>query len=412
MMNVNMKPTSEQNSATAPKPAIFDQEYMRDLLQVQRKYRRKQRWEKFWELNPLAWFFDEFPDQEMYRPSFNECRSTRQQVRYYWLRRHTGWASLAQLKTTTGVRFAAVAGLVSSVFQAAPMLHNSNAGGTPFIWLLVSGLAYLGAVAWFEVCCPGLLKQAIARRSNTDGQHGRRWLRALVDDELRRWWVKREWLPRPEQLDLSKMEDRTIVGIMSGYGTPAFAGFGVYARAHIELALDEFAKAQNIRLWRCGGIRGNGLSEFEPTHGYEGQRPWVERLSIRNPESMELERYETSKRDLVVEWSRVPVDISERLPKRRHIEISREVEGLHHLFETDAQATAFTQIIAHWQDTMRPWRRMFLLTLYATSFSCFAAFVFAQINSTLHVIPAAPAAIRQNDTPLKGRTVKIEMHAM
>ncbi|MGV2288721.1 hypothetical protein AAHK20_08385 [Trinickia sp. YCB016] len=328
-------------------------------------------------------------------------------MHYYWLRRVTGWTSLARLKTTTGVRFAAAAGLISSVFQAAPMLHNSNSKGTPFVWLLMAGLGYLAAVAWFELSCPALLKQAIAPRSDILGQHGRRWLRALVEDELRRWWIKREWKPRIEHLDLTKIGDQTIAGIMSGYGTPAFAGFGAYACAHIELAFHEFSKAQKIKIWRCPRSQSSGLEEFGPTYGYEGQRPWVDRLRIRNPESTELERSEASACDLVIEWSKAPVEISERLPKRRDLELSQEVEGLHHLFETDQEAATFTQIIAYWQDTMRPWRRLALLGLYAASISFFSIFVFSQIDSTLQSGAASRIEIQSNSLQNTAKALKI-----
>lgn len=197
-------------------PAVSDEEKHEHTEEVQfqtsKEYYRmanRYRWrmliERFFEQNPLAWFFNQFPPQDMYRASPENRRNTRQEMRYHWLRQRTSWTFLSNLTTSTGIRFAAVGGLVSAFFQAAPGLRGAQVSGEPFNWLLIAGLLYLIAGVWFALSCPLLLKQTLKGAPRYLGQHRRRWLQALVEDELRRWWKKVEWWPHPAQLQLEKM---------------------------------------------------------------------------------------------------------------------------------------------------------------------------------------------------------------
>lgn len=381
MAKDDLEEVVKEEAENSPSPTQ-EHNFTQQWLNIRRRYLRRQRWAQFRELNPVAWFFDELPQQEMYRNSFEVRRSTTQEVRYHWLRQRTGWTFLSKLKSATGVRFAAAAGLVSSVFQAAPKLgEGSNA--LSFRWLLIAGLCYLATVAWFELFCPLLLKQAIAPIAKSHGSHGRRWLQALVEDELRRWWSKREWWPDPSLLDQSLMEDKTIAAIMSGYGVPAFAGFDVYARAHIEHALDEFAQTTKIKLW-CSSGTDRRLEPLFLGYSLEGNRPWMARLTIRHPSADEMDiQKEVPKNDLVIEWCRSWVDISHTLPSRKDIRISADAEGLHHLFDTEADATTFAGIVANWQDTLHPFRRLVHLCLYFASVFAFGWFVILQVSMAL-----------------------------
>lgn len=211
------------NNRRSTAPSASYEDAARRIVDVHRRYVRRQRIARFIERNPIAWFLDEFPPQDMYMSDPLIRRTTRQDARYHWFRQRSGWTFLSQLGTSAGVRFAAVAGLVSAVFQAAPVLTPTGSTATAFRWLLISGAMYLAAVVWFGLFCPLLLKQTLKSKDGTLGMHGRRWLRALVEDELRRWWTKRTWSPHPALLDLSRMEDKTALVIMSKYGVPAFS---------------------------------------------------------------------------------------------------------------------------------------------------------------------------------------------
>jgi hypothetical protein len=366
-------------------PAKPDENFARTWIAIRRRYLRRQRIERFMERNPIAWFFDEFPPQEMYSYSREFRRTTRQEARYHWLRQRSGWTFLSYLGTTTGVRFAAISGLTSAVFQAAPALNPQGSTAAPFRWLLISGAMYLLAVVWFEMFCPLLLKQTLKPKEGPLGMHGRRWLRALVEDELRRWWKKRKWIPHPSTLDLSSGEDKTTLEIMAGYATPVYAGFGVRSRAQIDLALEEFAKTRKIQLWEPSDEDDKPWRSYSIGYGLEGNRPWMQTLRIHQPSSYEIERQEgMSARDLIVEWDKVGVGISHQMPNRRTVQVSREAEGLGHLFENDEDAKLFATIVAGWQDTMCPIRRALLFVLYLASLTTFLCFIVSQVHTVMH----------------------------
>ncbi|WP_296224927.1 hypothetical protein [Ralstonia sp. UBA689] len=366
-------------------PIIDEGVVMRRAIEAQRRYRWRQRIARFVERNLIAWFFDEFPAQDMYVPDPQIRRTTRQDARYHRFRQRTGWTFLSYLGTSAGVRFAAIAGLVSAVFQAAPVLHPSGSTATAFRWLLISGAMYLCAAAWFELFCPLLLKQTLRSKEGGLGMHGRRWLRALVEDELRRWWARRTWKPHPALLDLSRMEDKSAVAIMSRYGDPAFAGFDVLACAHIDLALDEFSRSRNVKLWTPTEEGSERWKRHEAGYTLEGNRPLMQRLRIYRLSQHELEgQSEISERDLVVEWDRSGIAILNRLPTKRTIHVCREAEGLAHLFESDADARTFSTIVAGWQDTMHPLRRIVLFGLYLFSLVAFLCFIVSQVHTVAH----------------------------
>lgn len=362
-----------------------------DLYQTAEQYysmvkahRRRKRAARFREMNPLAWYFDEFPAQDMYKSPLSNQRSTRQEVRYHWLRQRTGWIFWSQLKTTTAVRFAAFGGLISAFYQAAPGMHGeAGDAGAPFRWLLLAGLTYLIAVIWYEIWCPLLLKQALSSKPGLLENQSSVWLRTLVEDELRRWWSKRNWWPHPDLLDEEKSEDRTAIAIMSGYGVPAFAGFDAYACAHIERALFEYRNLRKVTMWRRGD-RSSHMEEFSPQYIYEGNRPLMRRLTISSLNEYDIQDNPNSKvGDLVVGWYRCPISISSHLESRSTVNIRHEAEGLDHLFADHAGAIAFAQTIAVWQNTMHPIRRFILMILYLMSGIFFVWFVVLQLQIIL-----------------------------
>ncbi|WP_158177976.1 hypothetical protein [Pseudomonas viridiflava] len=347
-------------------------------------YRKRERQARFRELNPLAWFLDEFPAQDMYRDPRGAQRSTRQEVRYHWLRQRTGWIFWSQLKTTTAVRFAAFGGLVSAFYQAAPKLQEqAGDAGAPLMWLLMAGLTYLVAVLWYEIFCPLLLKQTLSSKSGGFERHTSVWLRTLVEDELRRWWRRRTWWPHPDLLDGATSEDRTAKAIMGGHGLPGFAGFDVYACAHIEQALYDYCILRKVRVWRRGD-HSSDLREFSPQYGYEGNRPLMQRLSIRAINEYDAQQNSRlTVGDLEFGWHRNPLNFYTNLPSRRSVNIRHEAEGLEHLFSDHVGAAAFAQTIALWQNTMHPLRRLILMMLYMTSGVFFVWFLILQLQILL-----------------------------
>ncbi|MBS7562180.1 hypothetical protein KHO49_27955 [Pseudomonas sp. RC4D1] len=370
---------------------IEDRERSKELFQTAEQYfamvrahRRRKRAASFRERNPLAWYLDEFPAQDMYKNLLANQRSTQQEVRYHWLRQRTGWIFWSQLKTTTAVRFAAFGGLVSAFYQAVPGLHGeASDAATTFGWLLLAGLTYLVAVFWYEIWCPLLLKQTLSSKPGLLENQPSAWLRTLVEDELRRWWSKREWWPHPDLLNEQTSEDRTAKAIMSGYGVPAFAGFDSYACAHIERALFEYCTLRKVTIWRKGD-HPSDLREFTPTYGYEGNRPLMHRLTIHLLNEYDIQGNPQLKvGDLVLNWHRCPLGISSHLPNRRSVNIRNETEGLDHLFSDHTGALTFAQTIAFWQNTMHPIRRLILMGLYFMSGAFFITFVVLQLQILL-----------------------------
>ncbi|WP_147459030.1 DUF308 domain-containing protein [Pseudomonas sp. AOB-7] len=359
----------------------------KEYYQMVARHRRKMRIERFFEQNPLAWFFNEFPPQDMYKSSPENRRNTRQEMRYHWLRQRTSWTFLSHLTTSTGIRFAAIGGLVSAFFQAAPGLRGEGVNGEVFNWLLIAGLLYLIAGVWFSLSCPLLLKQTLKGTPRYLGQHHRRWLQALVEDELRRWWKKIEWLPHPARLQIeNNAHDRTTLVIMQSYGVPAFSGFGVYACAHIESALHEYEIISKTRPWRQNRCNGK-LEAFSPSVVYESSRPLVRSLSLSRVDEYLAEQGCGAKvGDLVVHWHDSNVEISHQVPKRSAVHISREAEGLVYLFAEDGSASVFAEIVAFWQESMYPWRRLIMILLLSMSASSFAWFVYLQLKTVLSAL--------------------------
>ncbi|MBO2923049.1 hypothetical protein J5H75_15170 [Pseudomonas asiatica] len=91
--------------------------------------------------------------------------------------------------------------------------------------------------------------------------------------------------------------------------------------------------------------------------------------------------------DLVVRWFDNSLTFLTKLPGYRNLMISAYAEGLLYLFRSDASALTFSRIIAQWQNTMRPWSRLVLISLFMLSGGCFAWFVYLQLTILLPVLP-------------------------
>ncbi|MBO2923048.1 hypothetical protein J5H75_15165 [Pseudomonas asiatica] len=167
---------------------VFTDEMCRRMIESEKEHRREQRRQWWREFSWISWFFDQYPNEDFYRPSPVERRNTRQEMTYHRFRQMTSWSFWSRMKSSTGIKLAAVGGLIATFLQAAPELKGAQAAVGPLSWLLLGGGFYLLAVLWFEFRCPVLLKRTLAGKDEYLGIEGRRWLLALVEDELRRWW--------------------------------------------------------------------------------------------------------------------------------------------------------------------------------------------------------------------------------
>lgn len=359
-------------------------ELLERIAKDQLRHKKMQRWRRRRELNKLFWFFEAFPSAEMYRPFSEDRRNTRQEMAYHRLRQVTSWKFWSNMKSTTGLKFAAVGGLVSAFFQASPTLKGPATTPEPLSWLLMAGLLYVLAVVWFEFRCPVLLKRSLNKTPDYLGIDGRRWLLALVEDEFRRWWEISPYLPDVSTLNPESSRDETVRLIMSGYGVPAFSGFGVYACAHIEQALYEYSQVCGVRMWRDDNPK-EGLRKMEFQYTIPaGGRPFMRRLHLSRLNVWEAEQTEGAQEDdLVLRWFESSVAIRHELKSSKEVNMAREAEGLVWLFERDESAIAFTRIIASWQNTMRPWSRLILIFLFLASGGSFCWFVFLQLRIML-----------------------------
>lgn len=354
------------------------------IAKSERHYRRRKRWARRWEFNRFFWFLDEFPSHEMYRPFAEDRRNTRQEMSYHRLRQVTSWTYWSHMKSTTGLKFAAAGGLISAFFQAAPGLRGGATTAEPLGWLLIAGFLYVLAVLWFEFRCPVLLKRALKKDTSYLGVEGRRWLLALVEDELRRWWAVAPYWPDTRALNPDSNGDETISAIMDGYGVPAFSGFNVRACAHIEKALYEYSLVSGKTIWRNDHFH-SGLDKLEPRYTIPANgRPLMQTLHLSRVSAWNSKVDEPSQAgDLVLRWFESSVGIQHRLSKPKDVDMSREAEGLVHLFERDESALTFTRIIASWQNTMRPTSRLILILLFLASAGAFCWFVYLQMRILL-----------------------------
>lgn len=362
------------------KPFTMTEGNRRLILDAQKKYRRRKRLERRIEFSWLSWLFDEFPSDEMYRPPLGERRNTRQEMAYHRLRQMMSWSCWYGVKSSTGIKLAAVVGLVAGFLQAAPLLKGAEVAVGPLGWLLVSGGFYLLAVLWFEWRCPVLLKRTLAGKQEYLGIEGRRWLLALVEDELRRWWGI-----KPYDLKAGKAQGGTdtyeVALEIIRYGNiPAYGGFYDAAAARIEHALDEYAQLMSTSIWRSEG-RPEEFRKFSPAYrvGPLNTPPRSLHLSIMD-ESMIKATKIGKEGDLAIRWLGTPLTFITDLPTPRNLTVSTYTEGLPYLFRTDSSALTFTRIVAQWQNTMRPISRLILLGLFSAGGVCFLWFVLQQLK--------------------------------
>ena len=388
-MSAQNKPTEIENQSdqsdqsVKPKKAfVFTDEIRRQIEESEKEYRRNKRREKRFEFSWISWFLDEFPNEEVYRPPLAERRNTRQEMAYHRFRQMTSWSFWSRMKSGAGIKLAAVGGLVAAFLQAAPELKGAAAVG-PLSWLLVGGGFYLLAVLWFEWKCPVLLKRTLAGKEEYLGIEGRRWLLALVEDELRRWWSV-----KPYDLDVGGIKPESYkyqlaLDIVRHGEIPAYGGFGEFASARIEYALDEYAKLTSTAIWR-EEFKPNEFQKFMPGHRMCPRNAPLRNLHLSVMNECEAEMTKVGKEgDLVVRWFDNSLDFQSRLSTPRNLVMSACAEGFIYLFRTDASALTFTRIVAQWQNTMRPLCRLTLISLFLASGGCFVWFVFLQLKILL-----------------------------
>ncbi|MEW5506013.1 hypothetical protein [Pseudomonas antarctica] len=375
------EPKNQSDSIQKPKKAfVLTDEMRRRIAESEKEHRRYKRREKWFEFSWISWFCDEFPNEEVYRPPLSERRNTRQEMAYHRFRQMTSWSFWSRMKSSAGIKLAAVGGLVAAFLQAAPPLKGAEAAVGPLSWLLVGGGFYLLAVIWFEWKCPILLKRTLAGKDEYLGIEGRRWLLALVEDELRRWWSV-----KPYDLDVGRIKPESnkhqlAVAITQHGDIPAYGGFGEFASARIEHALDEYAQLTSTEIWR-EEFKPNEYQKFMPGHRICPLNTPLRNLHLSVMNESEVKMAKVGKEgDLVVRWFDNSLDFHSRLPTPRNLVVSAYAEGLIYLFRTDASALTFTRIVAQWQNSMRPLCRLTLISLFLASGGCFAWFVFLQLK--------------------------------
>ena len=375
----------QSDSIEKPKKAfVLTDEVLLRVAESEKEHRRYKRQEKRFEFSWISWFCDEFPSEEIYRPSICERRNTRQEMAYHRFRQMTSWSFWSRMKSGAGIKLAAVGGLAAAFLQAAPSLKGAEAAVGPLSWLLVGGGFYLLAVIWFEAKCPVLLKRTLAGKDEYLGIEGRRWLLALVEDELRRWWSV-----KPYDLEVGRTtpelnKHQLAVAIIQHGDVPAYGGFSEFASARIEYALHEYAQLTSTAIWQ-EDFKPREYREFKPGHRFCPRNTPLRSLHLSAMNESEAKMTKMGEEgDLVVRWFDSPLNFHSQLPTPRDLMVSAYAEGLFHLFRADASALTFTRIVAQWQNTMRPLSRFVLISLFLASGVCFVWFVFLQLKILLH----------------------------
>ncbi|MFS2161134.1 hypothetical protein ACCD10_27875 [Pseudomonas sp. Pseusp122] len=299
---------------------------------------------------------------------------------YHSFRQMMSWSFWSGIKSSTGIRLAAVAGLVAGFLQAAPLLKGGEVAVGPLGWLLVSAGFYLLAVLWFECRCPVLLKRTLAGKQEYLGIEGRRWLLALVEDELRRWWGIKPYDLKSGRARANADTYQVALEIVQYGNVPAYGGFYDYAAARIEHALDEYAQLTSTMIWRDEG-RPSELRRFSPGYRLCPLNAPLRSLHLSVMDESKVRAAAIGKEgDLVIRWFDTPLTFITELPSYRNLTVSSYTEGLVYLFRNDSSALTFTRIVAQWQNTMRPLSRLVLLGLFAASGACFLWFVLQQLK--------------------------------
>lgn len=252
---------------------------------------------------------------------------------------------------------------------------------------MLGGGFYLLAVIWFEIRCPVLLKRTLAGKNEYLGVEGRRWLLALVEDELRRWRHV-----QPYNLEAGSVRPESgqyqMAQAIAAYGdSPACSGFGEYAAARIEHALDEYAELTSAVIWK-EGYKPNEYEKFTPGQRICPLNTPLRTFHLSYMNSSEAKMANVGQTgDLVVRWFDNSLTFLSKLPNQRNLVVSSYAEGLLFLFRSDVSALTFSRIIAQWQNTMRPWSRLILICLFLASGGCFAWFVYLQLTILAPALP-------------------------
>lgn len=343
------------------------------IVKALKANQQRKRIQRRFEFNWISWFLDEFPCDETSRPPLGKRRNTRQEMNYHRFRQMTSWSFWSRMKSSSGIKLAAAGGLVAAFFQAAPILKGTEATVGPLGWLLVAGFFYVLAVMLFEARCPDLLKRTLAGNDGYLGIEGRRWLLALVEDELRRWWSVEPYHPTKSNVETD--EDQIALAMIRDGHKPGYGGFDSYASARIEQALEEYAQLTSTVIWRNEG-GADSVRKMEATRGSYGQGLVLRSFFLDELREIDVEQLKAGNTgDLVLRWVESSLDVTSRIPSQRDVNISAHTEGLIYLFRCDATSLVFTRILAQWQNTMHPWSRLLLVSLFLASGGCFLWFV-------------------------------------
>ncbi|WP_070886932.1 hypothetical protein [Pseudomonas argentinensis] len=365
---------------------FLSEEMCRKLAESQKQYRREQRRQRRLEFSWVSWFFDEFPSDDMFRPALRERRNTRQEMMYHRFRQMISWSFWSRMKSSTGVKLVAIGGLVAAFLQAAPDLKGVEAAVLPLSWLLLGGVFYLLAVICFEIRCPVLLKRTLASNEDYLGIEGRRWLLALVEDELRRWWSIKSYDMEIGAYSPESNKYQTAEAITQYGDIPVYDGFDDYASTRIEYALNEYSNLASVAMWRAE-FEPNQYEKFSPVRVISPTNAPLRSFHLSRLNSFDAKLSKEGKEgDLVLRWFDSSLMFLSKVEGPHNLTVSANAEGLLYLFQNDSSALIFTRIIAQWQNTMRPWSRLLLICLFIASGGCFAWFVLLQMKILIPIL--------------------------
>lgn len=366
MKNENFTATSSDERYAS------SEEVFKTIQEHARKMAKRKRHAMRW----TSWLRDMTP-QDVY-PDHEHPRSRAQEATRHWLRAHTSWPFLSRFQTAFGTKLAASIPIAGVLIQSIPQLKGKVPMET-FGWLFFAGLAWLTALLVYQCRCPRLLKATATTYAGLTGAPRRRLLMSYVLAELSRLASKRIWRPKPDAIRTSHDRARALELVANGM-TPCYYGYQLEAQSLIESALFEWARLRHVQLLERG--KHNALEiRWQRLYGYEPcDFPAVYYLHldrVRDHEIKEYPEYKTS--DVILTWLPAQLQVTETLEQLGHARIERWIcEGVERLFDTDADAEAFSSIAAQWSNWTRPWTRLLISGLYLTTAALIGIFVVEQ----------------------------------
>ena len=346
---------------------------VKELREYERDRARRRRRSASW----LSWLGEQ-SSHEVY-PDFEYPRSAAQEASRQWIRAHTSWPFLGRFQSAFAVKMATALPVVSLLIQSIPELKGKAPAGT-FGWLFFAGLAWLAALAIYFFRAPRLLKALSTNYAGLTGTARKALLAGYAKSAVIELAYPARWPSIGSMLDERNPERDAAKGLMAYGYTPVKYGFDLAAQSVIESALYDWAGQRQQQILQRE--RDGTLSKREQLlRGYGVVfNPSATRLVVSQPDHLDIERQpELSRRDLILEWLDVYVGPAEKLVGFDVARSQRGIcEGLECVFTTDADAEAFSGIVAQWSNWSRPWSRAAVLSMYVVTAGLIGYFICLQ----------------------------------